>query len=90
MMWCTRDINLPELQTFYNNLGQIGFFKDISPDPELIKLGFPVKSMEKTDNTTIMTEVISVSTESLTNNSVFSIPDGFTQSNEVFLPENDK
>ncbi|MBN1293001.1 MAG: DUF4412 domain-containing protein [Candidatus Latescibacteria bacterium] len=87
MMWCTKDVDIPELQTFYKNLGEISFFKDVSPDPDMIKLGFPVKSIEKTNNTTIMTEVISISMESVKNNCVFSIPEGFTQSDEIFLSD---
>ena len=83
-MWCAKDLVTDELKELYTEMQKIYLFKDKSEDPGIFNLGFPLKSVEKTEEITITTEVISFDTKPVPK-SKFSIPSGYTETEDMFL-----
>jgi len=82
-MWCARDLVTDELKELYTEIQKIRFFKDNSENPGIFNLGFPLKTVEKTEEITTTTEVISIDTKSVPK-SKFSIPSGYTETEDMF------
>ena len=84
-LWCAKDLVTDELKKLYTEMQKISLFKDSKgEDPGFFNLGFPLKSIEKTEEFTTTIEVISFDTKPIPK-SIFIIPSGYTETEDMFL-----
>ena len=82
-MWCSKEVEMSEVQDFFENIQKISFFKEMSKNYNVLNFGFPLKTVNTIDDYEYSSEVTSIN-YGKTPISVFELPEGYNKTESIF------
>lgn len=82
-MWCGKEVEMSEVQSFFENIQKISFFKEMSKNYSELNLGFPLKTVNKMDDYEYSSEVTTINYDNIPS-SVFKLPEGYIKTESIF------